>query len=102
MLVKGICKEILIEARLIQRVSNAGGLCLKVETIGSRGFFDRLVVLPGGRVVFCEVKKPRGGVISAHQAGRHAQFKNLGCEVAIVLSEADIDRVLCADLRRKK
>lgn len=104
MLVKDVRKEILIEARLIQRVMNAGGVAEKVEAIGSRGFFDRLVVLPGGRVVFCEIKRPKGGVVSAHQRARHATYKNLGAEVALISCEADIDWVLCPQkksLRRR-
>jgi hypothetical protein len=93
--VKRDLKEILIENMLVRRVEALGGICLKVTTIGRRGFFDRLVVLPGGRIVFCEVKRPKGGVVSAHQAARHKLFRELGAEVAIVLRERDIDRVLC-------
>lgn len=32
-----------------------------------RGFPDRLIVWPDGRVYFCELKKPGGGVVSAQQ-----------------------------------
>jgi hypothetical protein len=92
--VKRDLKEILIENMLVRRVEAAGGICWKVTTIGRRGFFDRLIVLPGGRIVFCETKRPKGGVISAHQAARHQIFKKLGAEVAIVLREGDIDEVL--------
>jgi hypothetical protein len=91
--VKRDLKEILIENMLVRRVKEAGGVCDKVQTIGRRGFFDRLVVLRG-RVIFCETKRPKGGVISAHQANRHKIYKSAGARVAIVLSEADIDRVL--------
>lgn len=91
--VKRDLKEILIENMLVRRVTEAGGICIKVQTIGRRGFFDRLVVLRG-RVVFCEVKRPKGGTVSAHQLERHKIFRNAGARVAIVLSEADIDRVL--------
>lgn len=92
--VKQDVKEIMIEHMLVRRVEQAGGVCLKVTTIGRRGFFDRLVILPGGRIVFCEVKRRKGGVISAHQAQRHKLFKELGATVAIVLHEGDIDRIL--------
>lgn len=102
MAVKSISKEILIEARLIKRVHDLGGICEKVQAIGARGFFDRLVTLPGGRVIFCEVKKPKGGIVSAHQMQRIETYKKLGATVAIVLSEADIDRVLRADLPAPK
>lgn len=92
-LVKRVGKEILIEAALIKAVSDLGGVAEKVSTVGSRGFFDRLVVLPGkarARVIFCELKRPKGGTISPHQHARHALYKKLGAEVALIKSEEDI------------
>jgi hypothetical protein len=40
---------------------------LKVKLDGQRGFPDRLIVLPGGRVAFVELKRPGGGVVSVQQ-----------------------------------
>lgn len=102
MAVKRISKEILIEGRLIKRVADLGGICEKVQTIGARGFFDRLVLLPSGRVIFVEVKRPKGGIVGAHQAERIERYKKLGATVAIILSEADIDRVLCAEKEKPR
>jgi hypothetical protein len=87
-------RENVIEAELVRRVEQAGGMAEKVTVIGRRGFFDRLVVLPGGLVVFCEVKRPRGGVFSMHQIQRHKVYRSLGVAVAIVKNSADIDRLL--------
>jgi len=92
--VKQNMKEILIENMLVRRVKEAGGICIKVQTIGRRGFFDRLVLLPGGRIVWCEVKRPKNGIVAAHQAQRHKLFKELGAEVAIIWREGDIDQLL--------
>jgi hypothetical protein len=92
--VKQNMKEILIENMLVRRVEALGGLCIKVQTIGRRGFFDRLIVLPGGRVVFCEVKRPKNAIVAAHQLRLHKLFAELGATVAIVSREGDIDRVL--------
>jgi hypothetical protein len=92
--VKQNMKEILIENMLVRRVEAAGGICIKVQTIGRRGFFDRLVLLPGGRIVFCEVKRPKNGIVAAHQMRLHKLFTELGATVAIVSREGDIDRVL--------
>jgi hypothetical protein len=94
MIVKRNIKENLIEAELLTRVRVAGGVAEKVTVRGSRGFFDRLVVLPGGRIVFVECKRPRGGVVSAHQRQRHERYKALGVAVELILSSADIDRLL--------
>jgi hypothetical protein len=87
-------KESRIEAALVVRVEAAGGVAEKVTVLGRRGFFDRLIVLPGNRVVFCECKRPRGGVFSIHQIQRHKVYRALGVEVAIVRDFDDIDRLL--------
>jgi hypothetical protein len=87
-------KESVIETELMVRVQLAGGICTKVRAIGARGFFDRIILLPGGRVVFCEVKRPRGGRVSGHQIRYHKIYKALGVEACIVRNSADIDRLL--------
>jgi hypothetical protein len=94
MKVKQSTREMLVESALIGAVEAAGGIAEKVTVLGRRGFFDRLIVLPGGRVVFCEVKRPRGGTFSAHQIQRHKVYRALGVEVAIVKNSADIERLL--------
>jgi len=71
-----------------------GGRAEKVVVLGSRGFFDRLLVLPGGRVIFAECKRPKGGRLSAHQIERVRIYIALGAVVAIVENSADIDRLL--------
>ena len=87
-------RENVVENELVRRVEAAGGMAEKVTVIGRRGFFDRLVVLPGGVVVFCEVKRPRGGVFSMHQIQRHKAYRSLGVVVEVVRNLADIDRLL--------
>jgi hypothetical protein len=87
-------KESAIEAELVRRVEALGGIAEKVTVIGRRGFFDRLIVLPGGRVIFCEVKRPRGGTFSAHQIQRHKVYRSLGVVVALIRNTAQIDNLL--------
>ena len=83
-----------IERYFCERVAAAGGIAEKVESRSARGFFDRLALLPGGRVIFAEIKKPRGGVIAAHQRARHELYRSLGAEVVVIKTFADVDRVL--------
>jgi len=87
-------KENKIEAELVRRVEALGGVAEKTVVLGRRGFFDRLITLPGGRVIFCELKRPRGGVVSQHQIKRIKIYRALGAEVVIVKNFSDIDRLL--------
>jgi Holliday junction resolvase len=89
-----LVKENKIEMELVRRVHAAGGLCVKVRAIGSRGFFDRVVALPGSRVIFVECKRPRGGRFAAHQVQYANEFKNLGLAVALIRDREDIDALL--------
>jgi hypothetical protein len=50
--------------------------------------------LPGGRVIFCECKRPRGGRLSPHQKARHTIYVGLGCAVAIIKNQEDIDKLM--------
>lgn len=83
-----------VETYLVSRINAAGGIAVKTAALGIRGYFDRTVVLPGGRVVFCEVKKPKGGRVAVHQKALHQRFRALGAEVAVVKSFADVDRLV--------
>ena len=83
-------KESVIEAELSAVVRGRGGLCVKVQAIGRRGFFDRIILLPGGRIIFAEIKRPRGGRVSPHQRQYLALFKMLDVEVALIKNSADI------------
>ena len=87
-------RENSVEEELVRRVRAAGGRCEKMSMKGRRGFFDRLVVLQGGRVVFCECKRPVGGVLSPHQMMLHEHYRVLGAEVALIKKSEDIDHLL--------
>lgn len=69
-----------IEARLKRGVERAGGLCLKWVSPGCTGVMDRIVLLPGGRVIFVELKKP-GGRLSERQKYMAEKLKALGLDV---------------------
>jgi hypothetical protein len=94
MAVKLSVRESAIERELVQRVQAMGGRCDKVRVIGRRGFFDRLVVLPGGVVKFVELKRPRGGKLSEHQRKWANDYRILGLVVALVICSEDIDALL--------
>jgi len=87
-------KEDAIEEELVRKVHELGGRCEKVQVIGRRGFFDRLVILPGGKIIFVEVKRPRGGKFAEHQRRYAEEYKALGAAVALIRSWEDIHRLL--------
>lgn len=47
-----------IEEKLVSRVREVNGLCLKLNSQSANGIPDRLVLLPKGRTYFIELKKP--------------------------------------------
>ena len=95
-------RESTIEAELVTRVLLRGGICVKMTVVGQRGFFDRLVILPGPRIAFVELKRPKGGRVSPHQKLWHERLKSLGVVVALLKNSADIDRLLSATPQNDK
>ena len=89
-----LVKENSVEQELVKRVRALGGRCEKMALQGRRGFPDRLVILPGGRVHLVETKRPVGGRLSPHQISLHAIYKALGVAVVICRNSADIDDLL--------
>ena len=66
-----------IEKRLRKQVKKLGGVALKLTSPGRAGVPDRLILFPGGRVVFVETKAP-GKKLRPLQEKRFEQLQNLG------------------------
>ncbi len=75
--------ETKIEARLKVKVKKAGGLTLKFLSPGTAGVPDRLVLLPGKKIFFAELKAP-GEKLRPLQIKRKKQLENLGFQVYII------------------
>ncbi|BFH10594.1 VRR-NUC domain-containing protein [Paenibacillus melissococcoides] len=82
-----------IEKYLREKVKAAGGRAYKFVSPGNSGVPDRIVILPGGRIVFVELKAP-GRKPTALQLVQHKHFRALGCDVRIVDSIAQVDGLL--------
>lgn len=80
-------REKVIEQQLVEAVKNAGGMCPKFVSPGFDGMPDRMVLLPGSRAAFVEVKSP-GKKPRPLQLKRHDQLRRLGFQV-YVLDRAD-------------
>ena len=71
--------EAKVEAYLCERVKELGGLCIKLNPAWYVGIPDRMVLLPGGRIGFAELKRPKGGRLSVKQkAWQHMLANELG------------------------
>lgn len=66
------------EEKLINMVKRHGGLCLKWVCPGWSGVPDRIILLPGGRVLFVETKRPKGGKIAKLQTWWLERLRGLG------------------------
>lgn len=80
--------EARLERKLREAVIGLGGRCYKLE--GTSGLPDRLCVLPGGRVIFVEMKA-EGGTPSPKQLFTLEDLKRLGCDARIVKGAFETD-----------
>ncbi len=67
-----------IEKKLREMVEKHGGLCLKWVCPGWSGVPDRIILLPGGRIIFTELKRPKGGKLSKLQKWWAKKLIDLG------------------------
>lgn len=93
-------KEKQVEQRLVQAVKRNGGICPKFTSPGFAGMPDRLILLPGGRFAFAELKAP-GEKPRPLQTARHRLLMQLGFRVFVIDSisqiETTINSVLAAE-----
>lgn len=73
-------KEIESKLRKNIKALKHGALCLKFESPGFTGVPDRIILLPGAKVIFAETKKP-GKTERARQKYVQQLFRDLGFEV---------------------
>lgn len=69
------------------------GRALKWVAPGLRGVPDRIVLLPGTRIFFAELKAP-GEAPKPWQVRVHAWLRTLGFQVYVIDSKESVDRVL--------
>lgn len=82
-------RESKIEQALTRRVKELGGMCEKFVSPGRRGVPDRLVTLPGGAIVFVELKAPNKKPSQTQQRD-HERRRALGCDVRVIDNLDDV------------
>lgn len=86
-------EESKIEKRLKDAIKRIGGMAFKFVSPGNTGVPDRLVLLPGGRIVFIELKASKGK-LSELQKVRRKQIRDLGFRVECLNSIEKIDKFI--------
>lgn len=77
-----------VERRLAHEVGRLGGLCVKA---GQDGWPDRIVMLPGGRLWWVELKRPHGKLADL-QLYRAVELAKVGQKVVCLWSVDEVDR----------
>lgn len=86
-------RESQVEQYLIDVVTSKGGEIRKLQWIGRRGAPDRVVMLPGGRLIWVECKAP-GMKPEPHQLREHHRMRLMDQRVEVVDSFDRVDEVL--------
>ena len=86
-------REKQIEQKFRLAVKKAGGIAPKFTSPGFDGMPDRIVLLPGGRMAFVEVKAP-GEKPRPLQLARHKLLRSLGFKVYILDDERQIQKII--------
>ena len=76
-------REKMIEHKIVMETKARGGMALKFVSPSFSGMPDRLILLPGGRMAFVEVKAP-GKKPRPLQEVRHAMLRRLGFSVYVL------------------
>ena len=89
----GSLREKEIEKELADSVKNAGGICPKLISPGMDGMPDRIVLMPGGKMGFVEVKAP-GKRPRPLQMRRHRHLRDLGFKVFVLDDPSQIGGII--------
>jgi len=89
----GFMREKVTEQKLVRAAKLAGGLALKFASPGFDGVPDRLVLLPGSKIAFVEVKA-HGMTPRPLQKKRHEMLRRLGFKVYVLDDPEQIGGIL--------
>lgn len=85
-------RESKVEAYLVKRVVETGGIVRKVQWIGHRGAPDRWCGWPSvRRSGWVELKRPLTPTADEHQAREHQRMRNCGARVDVISTMEEVD-----------
>lgn len=86
-------REKVVESKFSRAVKARGGLAVKFASPGFNGMPDRLVMFPGGRIAFVEIKAP-GETPRPLQMSRHTLLRTMGFKVFVLDSPDQIGGII--------
>lgn len=97
-----ILKEAAIEARLVKMVRSRGGLCYKFVSPSNPGVPDRIVITPGGRTIYVELKTEIGRLANI-QRWQLDEMRRRGADIRVLKGleevKAFVEEVMPNDIR---
>lgn len=94
-----------IERKLTAMIHRHGGLCLKWICPGWSGVPDRILLFPGGRVYFVELKRPEDSKVAPLQIWWRRRLESLGFTVWHIYTDAhlaNLDLILANEINGRK
>ena len=85
--------EKVIEKKLVAEVKELGGWCIKILSTLISGLPDRLILLPGGRIYFVELKSS-GKKATPIQAYVHNKIRALGFTVLVIDTKEKVNNFI--------
>lgn len=92
--------EARIEKALVDAAKKLGGLAIKIAPVSFVGLPDRLILLPGGRALFVEVKSP-GQTPTPRQNWWMAKLRALGFTACWLDSVEQVDHLMVRERVRQ-
>ncbi len=86
-------KEKEIESKLTKTVKKHGGVCWKFTSPGTAGVPDRIILMPGCKIAFVEVKAP-GETPRPLQVSRMKLLNRLGFKVYVLDNPDEIQKIM--------
>ena len=72
-----------IEKKLITEVRRLGGRAYKWVSPGSNGVPDRIIIMPGGKIIFTELKTTTGRLTDLQKMQQRI-LRQLGCDIRTI------------------
>ena len=85
-----------VEKHLVEGAANRGGMCIKLDASVYAGIPDRLLVLPGVQPRFVEVKRPKGGRVSARQDAWRVRLNTMSQDYSLLSTIEEVDAMFAA------